>query len=116
MEKNKGGRPKIKIDKEEFEKLCELQCTLPEFASFFRCSEDTIQRWCESEYGEGFSEVFRVKRGGGLTSLRRRQWNLAETNTAMAIFLGKQYLGQSDKVEVAHDEPPTIVVKRPDEH
>ena len=116
MEKNKGGRPKIEIDVDQFEKLCELQCTIPEIANYFRCSEDTIERWCQSEFGQPFSEVFRIKRGGGLMSLRRRQWNLAETNTAMAIFLGKQYLGQSDKVEVAHDEPPTIVVKRPDEH
>lgn len=116
MAKHAGGRPKIKIDKEQFEKLCELQCTLAEIASFFRCSEDTIENWCKEEYQDTFQNVFRIKRGGGLISLRRRQWNLAETNTVMAIFLGKQYLGQSDKVEVAHDEPPTIVVKRPDEH
>ena len=115
MAKHAGGRPKIQIDKEQFENLCGLQCTLSEIAYYFNCSEDTIERWCESEYGEGFQAVFKLKRGKGLISLRRRQWNLAETNTAMAIFLGKQFLGQSDKVEVAHDEPPTIVVKRPDE-
>ena len=33
-------------------------------------------------------------------SLRRIQYKLAEKNTAMAIFLGKQYLGQRDNVEV----------------
>ena len=32
-------------------------------------------------------------------SLRRKQWNLAETNASMAIFLGKQFLGQTDKVD-----------------
>ena len=32
-------------------------------------------------------------------SLRRTQFKLAEHNTSMAIFLGKQYLGQKDIVE-----------------
>ena len=32
-------------------------------------------------------------------SLRRIQWKLADKNTSMAIFLGKQYLGQKDTIE-----------------
>ena len=28
MAKNKRGRPQKEIDKEQFEKLCEMQCTL----------------------------------------------------------------------------------------
>lgn len=94
--KNKGGRPKKVIDKKEFEKLCALQCTLPEFCGWFDCSEDTIERWCKSEYNAGFAEVFKLKRANGKISLRRSQWQLAEKNAAMAIFLGKQYLGQRD--------------------
>ena len=31
------------------------------------------------------------------------QWKLAEKNAAMAIFLGKQYLGQKDKIEYTDD-------------
>ena len=30
--------------------------------------------------------------------MRRRQFKLAEKNASMAIFLGKNYLNQSDKV------------------
>ena len=33
----------------------------------------------------------------GFISLRRKQFELAEKSPAMAIFLGKQYLGQTDK-------------------
>ena len=99
-ENNKVGRPKIKIDKENFEDLCKLQCTLFEIASFFKCSEDTIERWCQEVYKENFADIFRQKRGDGKISLRRIQWQHAETSVPMAIFLGKQYLGQKDKVEV----------------
>jgi len=46
----------------------------------------------------GFSEVYAQKRGSGRISLRRIQFRLAQKNAAMAIFLGKNMLGQTDKV------------------
>lgn len=104
------GRPKIEIDKEQFEKLCSIQCTLVEIACFFNCSEDTIEKWCKREYKMNFSDVFRMKRCIGQISLRRTQFQMAEHNTTMAIWLGKQYLGQKDKqeVEVATSDDDTI--------
>ena len=47
-----------------------------------------------------FSDTFAEKRKTGKISLRRMQWRLAEKNATMAIFLGKQYLGQRDNVDV----------------
>ena len=47
-----------------------------------------------------FSEVFKQKRGIGKISLRRYQFELAKKNANMAIWLGKQYLGQKDEVQV----------------
>lgn len=40
--------------------------------------------------------------------MRRYQWKLAEKNTAMAIWLGKQMLGQKDNVESGKDSRGTI--------
>lgn len=94
-----AGRPKIEIDRDTFEKLCRLQCTREEIASFMDCSEDTIERWCKREYGANFAVIFHEKREGGKVSLRRYQWELAKKNPTMAIWLGKQYLGQRDKSE-----------------
>lgn len=97
----KMGRPKAIINKEEFEKLCALQCTLAEICDWFNVQDDTLNSWCKENYdGKTFSEIFKVKRGKGLVSLRRNQWKLAEKNAAMAIFLGKNYLGQRDNVEI----------------
>ena len=48
-----------------------------------------------------FSEVFKEKRGLGKISLRRNQFRLAEKSATMAIWLGKQYLGQKDQVEAS---------------
>lgn len=95
------ARPRIEIDKKQFEQLCSIQCTKEEIAGFFDCSEDTIERWCKREYKECFAVVFGQKRGLGKISLRRHQFRMAETNPTMAIWLGKQFLGQAEKQEVA---------------
>lgn len=97
------GRPRKEIKRKDFEKLCELQCTLSEIAAFFDCSEDTVERWCTEEYGQGFADIFAIKRGNGKIALRRKQWKLADTSATMAIWLGKQYLGQKD----AQDREPS---------
>lgn len=105
----KGNTPaQDRIDKKQFENLCGLQCTLLEICDFFDVEDDTLNSWCKKTYGTTFSEVFKRKRGKGKISLRRMQWKLAEKNAAMAIFLGKQYLGQKDKIEYTDDGMKSI--------
>ena len=98
-EPKKMGRPLKPIDKEQFEKLCAIQCTLEEIAGFFNCCEDTIEAWCKREYGVTFSEAYKKHSAKGKQSLRRIQFALAQKSAAMAIWLGKQYLGQTDRME-----------------
>ena len=96
------ARPRKEIDRGDFEKLCGLQCTKEEIAGWFNCSEDTLERWCNREYKESFAVVFAKKKGVGKISLRRAQFQLAQKSAAMAIFLGKNYLGQTDRQEIVH--------------
>ena len=96
MSENKGGRPKIQIDKGTFEKLCDLQCTVEDLADFFSCSHDTIQRWCMGD--DGVTVRYNLK-----ASLRRNMFRLSEKNATMAIFLAKNWLGMTDNVEVKAD-------------
>lgn len=97
-----AGRPKKEIDKKDFESLLAIQCTLGEVAAFFDmklggCSEDTIQRWCKRTYKDNFAAIASKMYSVGKIGLRRAQFRLAEKSAAMAIFLGKNLLGQSDK-------------------
>ena len=103
-QKKKMGRPHKELDKEQFEKLCGLQCTLEEIAGFFNCDVNTVEKWCKQTYSLNFSEVFKQKRSTGQISLRRMQFKLAEKSAAMAIFLGKNYLGQKDVIEEVNNE------------
>lgn len=91
------ARPIIKINWEEFDKLCHFQCTQTEIASWFKCSVDTIQKACLREKKMGYAEYWDQKAEGGRISLRRAQWQTALSgNATMQIWLGKQYLGQDD--------------------
>lgn len=92
------ARPHKQIDQKSFESLCGLQCTLEEICGWFDVTDKTLNSWCKRIYHASFSDVFKQKRGAGKISLRRSQWRLAEKSAAMAIWLGKQYLGQRDEV------------------
>ncbi len=88
-----AGRPKKEIDYNAVEKLASIQCTQEEIANFLNLSVRTLQR------DEEFCRLYKKGQDNGKMSLRRIQFKLAEKNTSMAIFLGKQYLGQKDVIE-----------------
>ena len=95
------ARPQIHIDMEELDKLIEFQATAEEIAGWFECSVDTIERRIKEHYDCGFAEYFAQKKGKGKLSLRRKQYQEAmKGNTTLLIWLGKQYLGQTEKQEL----------------
>lgn len=97
----KRGPKIIEIDWDEFDKLCYMQCTASEIAAWFECSVDTIERRVQEKHNVKFAEYYAEKKEKGKISLRRAQFQAATVkgNTSLMIWLGKQYLGQSDKLE-----------------
>jgi len=96
-----AGRKPVAIDLDQLEKLCGLQCTDPEIASFFHVSVRTI----ENRRGKQrtFAEAMERGRGKGRISVRRHQMKLLEAgNATMAVWLGKQLLGQRDAITAEH--------------
>lgn len=88
------------FDKKQFEALCGMWATQSEICSFFNTTDKTLSKWCIREYGLTYSEVYKKYAEVGNVSLRRAQLKKAlEGNTTMLIWLGKQYLNQTDKVE-----------------
>lgn len=90
------ARPAIVIDVEKFEELCGILCTEEEIAGIFHCSVDTIERWCRKHYRASFAESYKKLSAPGKASLRRMQFKMAASEPAMAIWLGKQLLGQRE--------------------
>lgn len=96
----KGDTPaQDRINKSQFEALCRIMCTKEEIADIFEVDADTLNAWCKKIYGDTFSVVYKKKSAKGKMSLRRYQFEQAKKNPTLAIWLGKQWLGQSDKIE-----------------
>ncbi|MCX6142140.1 MAG: hypothetical protein NTZ35_02870 [Ignavibacteriales bacterium] len=94
------GRPKIDIDMNLVDSLCKIQCTGVEIAAILGIAYDSLNNKINEYFAMNFSEYIKEKANGGRASLRRMQWKAAEEgNCTMQIWLGKNYLGQSDKVE-----------------
>lgn len=94
--------PKIKeVDWRLVDNLLRIQCTGEEIAGAIGVSYDTLERRCKEDNDCKFADYSEQKRMGGRASLRRMQWKTADSgNPTMQIWLGKQMLGQRDKMEV----------------
>lgn len=91
------GRPPINIDIDQLDKLCAIHCTTKEIADFFNVSHDSIERFIKNKFGMTFGEYRDQKSSNGKISLRRAQYRAAmEGNVQMLIWLGGQWLGQSN--------------------
>ena len=89
-----SGRKAVHIDLEQVEKLCALQCTDEEVASFFNVSSRTIER---RKNQPAFAEAVTRGKAKGRLSLRRSLFALAaKGNPAANIFLAKNLLGMKD--------------------
>lgn len=93
------GRPKIKIDWDQVDKLCAIACTGEEIANFLEIDYDTLVKAIKRRSKMTFSEYFAQKSAPGTVSLRRKQFEMAQQgDRVMLIWLGKQRLNQSEKV------------------
>ena len=101
--KPNGCPPKV-INWELFEQLCGLQCTQSEICSMLKVDDKTLRKHLLEHYnGESFSDVYKKYSESGKCSLRRYQFVQAKTKPNMAIWLGKQWLGQKDNVSDLKD-------------
>lgn len=97
MEKNKGGRPKKKINYDLVESLAGIFCTQEEIARIVNVSLRTLQR------DERFGVIYKTAFENAKSSLRRFQFKSAQNGSVpMQIWLGKQYLGQEEKKHLDH--------------
>jgi len=103
--KRKVGRPRIPItakDRGQVTMLARIGCTPPEIAAVIgKGGMDWIRERFADEIAAGHEHL--------KMNIRRMQFQRASTgNTGMLIWMGKQYLGQTDKVDL--DTTATVKV------
>lgn len=104
---NNAGRPLKEFDAKLFVDLIGIGCGQEEICWIFRdetgkpANIDTISRWCKRTFDLNFQEYRRQNGAMALKiKLRRNQLKLSEKSAAMAIWLGKQYLGQRENGDI----------------
>ncbi len=119
-----AGRPPALVNDESTIKrirdLSALQCTLEEVAGVLQVHDVTLRDFMR-KHPEA-EEAFEQGKFSGRVSLRRMQFVQAKRSAAMGIWLGKQYLKQSESLRLgplsgnqqADDlglEPPTALLR-----
>ncbi|MHC5308167.1 hypothetical protein [Bartonella sp. LJL80] len=103
----------IKADAETLALLTELgeaQATRSDVAAVLKISGEALK--------DAFSRhpvlkaTYDEAKAAGRMALRRSQLKLAQTNASMAVWLGKQYLGQRDKHEHSGPDGAPIQFER----
>jgi hypothetical protein len=91
------GRIKKVYDLKQVEAAAAIGCTQDEIGVLVGCSARQFQQRADMR------EAFRSGAARMRVSLRRLQWTKAkEGNVTMMIWLGKQILGQKDRIEETH--------------
>lgn len=94
------ARPKANINWDIVDKYLQAQCNGTGIAGLLGIHPETLYKACEDTHKIGFSKYSQQKKSEGKELLRAKQFNTAMNgNTSMLIWLGKQYLDQSDKKE-----------------
>lgn len=99
---NKLGRPEKDMDWKLLDSVLQYGASLIDCSELLELSEDTIQRKIKDAHGVTFSQYRESKKSKIRMKLRQKQYDVAmQGNVAMLIWLGKNELGQTDKLE--HD-------------
>lgn len=98
-----GGRPPFELSDSDFDKLVNMvriQCTQDEICGIFNVTDKTLNEALRRRGEPGFSDFYKKHQDEGKASLRRAQWKAAQDgNATMLVWLGKQMLGQRDKMD-----------------
>jgi len=99
---------KLEFDLSQIEYLARQHCSFGEIAKLYRCAETTVANRYKDD--EEFRAAYDAGRFHTIEVIRRKQIEAAsDGNTQMLIWLGKQYLGQSDKQDVSRESRSTPI-------
>jgi uncharacterized membrane protein YvbJ len=87
------ARPRKRINPEQVRSLAMINCSYAEIAAVIGCNESTLTR--------RFAQLIAEGREQGRSSLKRQMYKKAidDENVQMQIWLSKNMVGYSDKVE-----------------
>ena len=102
---DKGGRPPFEFSAkvlQQIQDLASYMCTKEEVANIIGCHRTTLYR--NQEALEAYEKGVNVAK----QKIRKTQFDIATklNSSIMAMWLGKVYLGQTDKIQNTDDNAP----------
>lgn len=97
--------------------LSTLGCSVDEISTYLRVPKKKFLSWINEDSADFDEHIYNAFNEGDMNfkkRLRLAQANLADVNATMAIHLGKQVLGQTDKKEVEITQTVHVVGTLPD--
>lgn len=97
----------LKLDWDQIGKWLEAGCSGEEIADALGCHSNTIYERCKIDLQIDFVTFKAKNKAKGMKSLRLAQYESAviDKDRGMQIWLGKQWLGQTDKTQSTIDLP-----------
>jgi len=101
------------MDWERISKMAAMQCTIEEICAVEGISREWLTMLCEREHSMKIGPYVESYRYQGRVSLRRAQFKSAieNQNVQMQIWLGKNVLQQSEKIE-HYEMPEPLIIQR----
>lgn len=110
----KRGPKARKIDRDQLAVLAGMQCTYEEIAAVFHLHKRQFINRLNRE--AALKQIVEDGWAAGRASIRRTQFTLlAQGNATMAVWLGKQYLGQRDQMAVTGEQGGPLEINASDE-
>ena len=102
---DKGGRPAFEFSPkvlQQIQDLASYMCTKEEVANIIGCPRTTLYR--NEQALEAYNKGVNVAK----QKIRKTQFDIATklNSSIMAMWLGKVYLGQTDKIQANDDNAP----------
>ena len=102
---DKGGRPAFEFSPkvlQQIQDLASYMCTKEEVANIIGCHRTTLYR--NEQALEAYNKGVNVAK----QKIRKTQFDIATklNSSIMAMWLGKVYLGQTDKIQTNDDNAP----------
>lgn len=111
------ARPSKPFDWSKLDAILQYGANLSDASDIMGVSEDTILRRIKKEHGLDYATYKSKKMSKVRIGLSRKQIEMAMSgNVTMLIWLGKQYLGQSDKQEIEHAGESVIRIEKIEEN
>jgi hypothetical protein len=100
--------------KRQFAEMAGRWMTADDIAAVLGLERAGLDAWCRQAFDMTTAQAVKRFRAGARDALLKKQWEHVENGSvAMAIFLGKNYLDQSDNPKQAESRPPVSIVVMP---